>query len=147
MEIAFIFVVVVVVMVVFFHNFPPPPKVFSLALADKLKAAGSKVKCLVAHPGYATTNLQSTSTSMGAIITSLGAMAMAQTAEDGTLGILVCSLQPDMANGEYYGPKGMTGPAVKLSPLALCTDKADHAMLWEASCEAVGDFTVRASNL
>ena len=118
---------------------------FTLALADKIKVAGSKVKSVVAHPGYAATSLQTTSTAMGSIVTSMGNRVMAQTAEDGTLGILICALQPDVANGDYYGPTGMTGPAVKLPPRSLCTDKADHEMLWKASSAAVGDFVVAPS--
>ena len=117
-------------------------KVFTLALAEKLKAVGSKVKSAVAHPGYAATSLQTTSTSMNGLVTSLGNGAVAQTAEDGTLGILICSFHPDVENGAYYGPKGMTGLAVKLPLKSLCTDKADHDMLWRASCKAVGDFAV-----
>ena len=120
------------------------PKVFTLALADKLKAAGSKVKSVVAHPGYSATNLQSSSIAMGDIVAYVGAKIIAQTAEDGTLGILTCALQPDVANGAYYGPKRFSGPAVELTPKSLCTDKADHDMLWRASSEAVGDFTVSA---
>ena len=99
---------------------------------------------MVGHPGYAATNLQASSMGVGQIATYLGQKIIAQTAEDedGTLGILICALQPGVHNGAFYGPKRFSGPAIALIPKSLSTDKADHDMLWEASSEAVGDFTV-----
>ena len=97
---------------------------------------------MVGHPGYAATNLQASSTGVGQIVTYLGQKIIAQTAEDGTLGILICALQPGVENGAYYGPERLSGPAVALIPKSLSTDEADHDMLWQASSEAVGDFTV-----
>ena len=54
---------------------------------------GSKVKSVVGHPGYAATNLQASSTGVGDFVTYLGHKIIAQTSEDGTLGILICALQ------------------------------------------------------
>merc|ERR1719201_1742155 len=48
-----------------YHQTKLANMVFTLALADKLEAAGSKVKSVVGHPGYAATNLQASSTGVG----------------------------------------------------------------------------------
>eukprot|EP00055_Hartaetosiga_balthica_P009500 m.37979 g.37979 ORF g.37979 m.37979 type:complete len:333 (+) comp6771_c0_seq2:80-1078(+) len=110
--------------------------VFSLALHEKLQAKHSKVKSLVVHPGLSSTSLQVKTTGMS--LTGL-IMSMSQSAEDGTMPLLHACCANDVESGDFYGPKGLTGPVVKLEPESLCTNPVSLATLWEASEEAIGD--------
>lgn len=122
---------------------------FTAALHEKLQASGSKVKALVAHPGLANTNLQTTSVThggMGRLFTPLF-MKMSQSMEDGAMGLLSCMLKPEARSGEFYGPgsgtMAMKGKAV-MFPLEDFYDNADtRDLLWTKSCEAIGeDFVI-----
>lgn len=117
--------------------------VFTYALDDKIKAKGSKVKALVAHPGLAATNLQVTTAAdggMGQGFTSLLMNGAGQSGEDGTAGILTCSCQQDVSSGEFWGPTGMTGEAVLIpkGPEEKLADAASRTMLWAESEKATG---------
>ena len=61
----------------------------------------------------------------------------AQSGEDGTMGLLRCVAEPGVTSGDFYGPSGMTGPAV-LMPEEALADAAGRALLWRASTEATG---------
>lgn len=114
--------------------------VFTFALHDRLQARGSKVKALVAHPGLSATNLQVTTSQHGGMAGFLmaGIMYMAQSEEDGTMGILRCAADPQAESGQFYGPAGLTGQAVLVPPEDICTDQASKDMLWKASEAAIG---------
>ena len=122
---------------------------FTAALHHRLRAAGSKVKALVAHPGWANTELQVTTHREGGMAswTSLLALVVSQSEEDGTLGILSAAVLPDAKSGEFYGP-GMGLMASKgkarAYPLEKKYDNADvRALLWDKSCAAIGgDFEI-----
>lgn len=109
--------------------------VFTTVLADKLKAASSKVKAGVAHPGVSATNLFTHMTGAG-----LMKAVMCQSVGDGALGIILCCLKPDVEPLSYYGPNGMKGAAVALPLKPTCTDDKAKAMLWEASVAITGPF-------
>jgi NAD(P)-dependent dehydrogenase (short-subunit alcohol dehydrogenase family) len=116
--------------------------VFTLALRDKLQPAGGKIKALVAHPGLAATNLQVTTTTAGGMSDFMAKTFMAstaQSAEDGAMGIIRCCCEPAAAveSGAFYGPEGMSGPAVPMpeEPLA---DGAAREMLWTTSMAVTG---------
>ena len=117
---------------------------FTAALHHKLRAADSKVKALVAHPGFANTELQVTTHQAGGMASwnSVFARVASQSEEDGALGILSCALLPDAQCGEFWGP-GRTVMATKgeAKPFALeaqYDNPATRALLWTKSCEAVG---------
>jgi len=117
--------------------------VFTAALDDRVKEKGSKVKALAAHPGLAATNLQVTTAEaggMGGWFTNAFMACLAQSAEDGAMGILQCCCGPNVGSGELWGPKGFTGLPVNIPMEPLCTDPESKKTLWEKSCEAVGDF-------
>mmetsp|Transcript_12784 Transcript_12784/g.19202 ORF Transcript_12784/g.19202 Transcript_12784/m.19202 type:complete len:255 (+) Transcript_12784:358-1122(+) len=116
--------------------------VFTYALHDKLVAAGKgdKIKSLVAHPGLSSTHLQVKSASdggMGIRLTNVLMSKLAQSAEDGTLGILVCCCKPNVKSKEFYGPKWLTGPAVILPEENLAPPES-RKLLWEKSVEVTG---------
>lgn len=118
---------------------------FTAALHHKLQAAGSKVKVMVAHPGLAKTNLQNTSIEhggMGRWFTSMF-MKMAQSMEDGAMGLLSGMLLPTAQSGEFYGPgKGtfaMKGKAVMFPLESFYDNEQTRELLWQKSCEAIGE--------
>lgn len=111
--------------------------VFTYALDDKIKAAGSKVMALVAHPGGATTNLQVTTVSDGGMAPGFTKLFMGQmqSGEDGACGIISCCCMPGVSSGEFWGPTGLVGPAVLLpkEPEVKRADEASRTMLWDVS--------------
>jgi NAD(P)-dependent dehydrogenase (short-subunit alcohol dehydrogenase family) len=81
---------------------------FALELDRRLRASGSTIKSLAAHPGYAATNLQTAAPPlvdrMVMIVTNL---VMAQSAAMGALPILYAATEPDVEGGAYVGPDGI----------------------------------------
>ena len=117
---------------------------FTAALHHRLREKDSKVKSLVAHPGWANTELQVTTNKAGGMSswTSLLARWVSQSEEDGTMGILSCAVLPEAECGKFYGP-GMGLTASKGEAKAYDLEKQyDNpetlAMIWEKSCAAIG---------
>ena len=128
-----------------YHQTKLANAVFTLALAAKLAAAGSKVKCLCAAPGLAATNLQVTTAADGGFGASW-IMRYAQSSEDGTMPLLTCMLAADAPNGGFYEPEGLTAMAGKpvrkdLAKEGLCSSAKAQKMLWEESEKACGAWT------
>ena len=118
--------------------------VFTAALHQKLKANSSKVKALVAHPGFANTELQVTTNRNGGMsgVSSIFARWISQSSEDGALGLLSCAVKAEAESGEFYGP-GRTLVATKGPAEPFTLDKRyNHPktleLLWSKSCEAIG---------
>jgi NAD(P)-dependent dehydrogenase (short-subunit alcohol dehydrogenase family) len=120
---------------------------FTAALHHKLKEKESNVKSLVAHPGWANTELQVTTNKSGGMGSwiSLIARMVSQSEEDGTLGILSCAVLADAKSGEFYGPgSGMMASKGEAKPFPM-ESQYDNAetieMIWDKSCAAIGkDF-------
>jgi len=118
---------------------------FTLALRDRAEKASSKVKCMVAEPGVAATNLQVTTVRDGGMGSCLSNTVVSQTAEDGAIGITLCCCQPDAKSGSFYGPNGLKGMAKLLppGPEEKLADQASRDMLWSESEAVTGvQFTV-----
>ena len=122
---------------------------FTAALHEKLQASNSKVKTLVAHPGWANTELQVTTGRAGGMAswTSLIARFISQSEEDGTLGILSCVVLPEAQSGTFYGPgSGMMASKGEAKPFPLekqYDNPEIRDLLWKKSCEAIGkDFKI-----
>ena len=117
---------------------------FTAALHQRLQAANSKVRALVAHPGWANTELQVNTSKAGGIAswTSLFARLVSQSEEDGTLGILSCAVLPEATSGSFYGPGlGMNsskGEAKRYDLERKYDNPAVRDLLWQKSCEAIG---------
>tara|TARA_Y100001934_G_scaffold265552_1_gene343825 strand:+ start:1272 stop:2285 length:1014 start_codon:yes stop_codon:yes gene_type:complete len=122
---------------------------FTAALHARLQEAGSKVKALVAHPGWANTELQVTTNKAGGMASwhAFFARFLSQSEEDGTLGLLSCAVLPEAQSGEFWGPGlGMTSSKGEAKAHAL-EDEYDNpetrTLLWDKSCAAIGEaFTI-----
>lgn len=80
---------------------------FGLELDRRLRTVGLPIKSVLAHPGYAATNLQSTGpTGVMRALLSVGNRLFAQHVERGALPILHAATAADVQGGEYFGPDG-----------------------------------------
>ncbi|MFJ6709010.1 MULTISPECIES: oxidoreductase [unclassified Streptomyces] len=114
---------------------------FTLELQRRLTEAGSPVRALAAHPGYAATNLQSrTANPLARLGMRLGNLVVAQDDRAGALPTLYAATQ-DLPGASYVGPDGMGGmrgaPALAgRSPAA--SDPVAARRLWTLSEEMTG---------
>ncbi|MPZ85944.1 MAG: SDR family NAD(P)-dependent oxidoreductase [Actinophytocola sp.] len=110
---------------------------FTFELTNRLKAAGSKLTAYSAHPGYASTNLQSHTETFMDNIMSLGNRLIAQSAAMGALPTLYAATA-DIEPGSFAGPGGFMGqrgyPKVVGSVRAARDPKVAKA-LWDKSEE------------
>ena len=117
--------------------------VFTAALAEKLQ--GSGIKAVVAEPGLAATNLQTTTNKDGGMGKMLGRVLFAlrgQSAEDGSMPLIHCVMAENVENGDFYGPRTSKGPVRKKKLDTYLQSKKNKELLWRKSEEAVGEFTV-----
>ena len=116
---------------------------FTYGLQKKLEENQiGNVKVLLAHPGLAATNLQTTTAGTGGMDLGSGFMANAQTAEDGALGIIRGCADPEAQSGDFYGPEKWTGFPDKLPPEDLLRDPDNIKTCWDGCEAAVGPFDV-----
>jgi NAD(P)-dependent dehydrogenase (short-subunit alcohol dehydrogenase family) len=110
---------------------------FALELDRRLRAAGSTVKSLAAHPGYAATNLQSAGPPMFDRLVMVASNALiAQSDEMGALPILYAATQPGLEGGTYVGPDGFQeqrGHPKIVQPSGRARDPETARRLWEVS--------------
>jgi len=115
---------------------------FGLELDRRLRAAGSPVRSLMAHPGYAATNLQSSGpTGLGKQLMKVGNAIMAQKAEMGALPQLYAATAPQAQSGQYIGPDRlgeMRGHPKVVHPIKSAQDPATARRLWTLSEELTG---------
>jgi len=126
-----------------YHQTKLANAVFTKALAARLE--GSGIKALVAAPGLAATNLQVTTAESGGMGSMMWIMKLSQSAEDGTMPLLMCCVGEGVENGEFYEPRdGMSfwGPAVKVKWDGLSAAEESGKILWEKSEEACGEFKI-----
>ena len=77
-------------------------------------------------------------------------MAMAQSAEDGTMPLLSAMFGANTANGDFYEPAGLGGVYGKVTKVKYdknSSDKDQQNLLWEKSEEACGQFTNLNGNI
>ncbi|GAA5098993.1 oxidoreductase [Nocardia iowensis] len=113
---------------------------FAYELQRKLTAAGSSKLSVAAHPGYASTELQSHTESILDTVMRLGNQLIAQSAEMGALPTLYAATT-QVEPGGYYGPtswRGLRGyPGVSGSSKAS-RDEGVARKLWELSEKLTG---------
>jgi NAD(P)-dependent dehydrogenase (short-subunit alcohol dehydrogenase family) len=118
---------------------------FAYELQRRLDARGSALRSLAAHPGYASTELQSHTESLFDAVMGLGNRVLAQSAADGALPTLYAATVPDLPGGAYYGPSGfreMRGRPQRVGSSRVSKDPALAATLWERASELTGvDFS------
>jgi NAD(P)-dependent dehydrogenase (short-subunit alcohol dehydrogenase family) len=123
---------------------------FTLELQRRLTAAGSPVLAMAAHPGWASTNLGSTS--YGRLLNAgIGVLnhVFAQDAAAGATPTLFAATEP-IDGGSYAGPsgrRGMAGPPTLVGRSRAASDSAVAARLWRASEELTGVSFPLPSNL
>eukprot|EP00658_Telonema_sp_P-2_P057922 TRINITY_DN46337_c0_g1_i2.p1 TRINITY_DN46337_c0_g1~~TRINITY_DN46337_c0_g1_i2.p1 ORF type:complete len:173 (-),score=30.28 TRINITY_DN46337_c0_g1_i2:197-715(-) len=118
---------------------------FTYALADYIsrRPDNCKVKAVCAHPGATNSGLQSHTDAdsyMDRFINGLAVVA-GQSIQDGCMPLALATVKPGVQNGDFFGPKELTGPAVLLGSereWGAGYDQAQLKMLWEASTVATG---------
>jgi NAD(P)-dependent dehydrogenase (short-subunit alcohol dehydrogenase family) len=115
---------------------------FALELDRRLRAAGSTVKSLAAHPGYAATNLQFAGPPLiDRAVMVIGNLLVAQSDEMGALPTLYAATQPGLEGGTYVGPDGLgeqRGHPKPVSPSRAARDEDAARRLWEVSEQLTG---------
>jgi NAD(P)-dependent dehydrogenase (short-subunit alcohol dehydrogenase family) len=115
---------------------------FALELDRRLRAAGSAVKSLAAHPGYAATNLQTAGPPLvDALLMRVGNAVIAQSDEMGALPTLYAATEPGLQGGTYVGPDGLAeqrGHPRPVTPSGAARDEAAARRLWQVSEEMTG---------
>lgn len=114
---------------------------FTFELDRRLKASGSTLRAVAAHPGYASTNLQfvgpqQSGSVFGRVFMQLGNTLLGQSAAMGALPSLYAATAPDVASGDYYGPDGFQqihGHPRKVGCRKAARDEATAARLWKVS--------------
>jgi NAD(P)-dependent dehydrogenase (short-subunit alcohol dehydrogenase family) len=110
---------------------------FALELDRRLRAQGSTVKSLAAHPGYAATNLQSAAAPLvDRLVMKVGNAVVAQSDEMGALCVLYAATEPGLEGGTYIGPDGIgeqRGYPKIVQPSRAAKDEQTAHRLWEVS--------------
>ena len=121
---------------------------FALELDRRLRAAGSTVKSLAAHPGWSATNLQTSGPpKLDAVLMAPVNRFYAQDADVGALATLFAATQPGLEGGQYIGPDGfaeMRGHPQPVKPSRSARDEELARRLWEVSEEMTGVKVVPA---
>ncbi|MEV5312859.1 oxidoreductase [Streptomyces sp. NPDC052610] len=121
---------------------------FTLELQRRLTEAGSTVRALAAHPGYAATNLQShAGNPLSRALMQLGNRLVAQDDRAGALPTLYAAVA-DLPGASYVGPDGlaeMRGAPTLVGRTAAASDPVAARRLWDVSEEMTGvTFAVKA---
>jgi NAD(P)-dependent dehydrogenase (short-subunit alcohol dehydrogenase family) len=115
---------------------------FALELGRRLRAAGSSVKSLAAHPGWAATNLQYAGPpAFDRAVAHVGNKVLAQSDEMGALPTLYAATKPGLEGGTFAGPDGFLEQRGHPKPVATSSAARDEQAarrLWEVSEEMTG---------
>jgi NAD(P)-dependent dehydrogenase (short-subunit alcohol dehydrogenase family) len=114
----------------------------ALELDRRLRAAGSTIKSVAAHPGYAATNLQTAAPPLlDRAVMVLANQVLAQSADAGALPLLYAATEPGLEGGSYIGPDGIgefRGHPKPVSPSRGAIDEQAAARLWSLSEQLTG---------
>jgi NAD(P)-dependent dehydrogenase (short-subunit alcohol dehydrogenase family) len=114
---------------------------FTFELERRLAAAGSPLRALAVHPGYAATNLQShASNPFSKVVMAVANLVVAQPATMGALPTLYAATH-DVPGGSYVGPDGFQesrGHPTIVGCSGAASDRAVAAALWDTSEELTG---------
>jgi NAD(P)-dependent dehydrogenase (short-subunit alcohol dehydrogenase family) len=115
---------------------------FAFELDRRLKAAGSGLISVAAHPGYSATNLQlSGPPPYERLAMRLANRLVAQRAEMGALPLLYAATASEPRSGSYVGPDGMgemRGHPILVEATKRAQNKEDARRLWEISEQLTG---------
>jgi hypothetical protein len=114
----------------------------------RLRAAGSTVKSLAAHPGYAATNLQAAAAPLAdRLVMKVTNTMLAQSAEMGALPTLYAATEPGLEGGTFVGPDGLLeqrGHPEPVAPSGAARDQEVARRLWEVSEDLTGTAPLAA---
>ena len=112
---------------------------FALELDRRLRAVDASVKSVLAHPGYAATNLQMSGPSgLLKMFMHVGNRFLAQPAEMGVLPQLFAATSPLVEGGDFIGPDGVNeknGYPALVQPIAAARDAELAQRLWRLSAQ------------
>jgi NAD(P)-dependent dehydrogenase (short-subunit alcohol dehydrogenase family) len=115
---------------------------FTLELDRRLRSAGSPLRSIAAHPGYAATNLQSAGPpAPDRWLMWFSNRVLAQSAAMGALPTLYAATHPDVESGTYVGPDGMfegRGYPKVVDTAPQARDESVARRLWALSEELTG---------
>ncbi|MEA5362367.1 oxidoreductase [Amycolatopsis sp., V23-08] len=118
--------------------------VFGLELDRRLRAAGSPIISVLAHPGLTRTNLTPRAFEHrgrpGRLLARLG-LLLTQPVERGTLPQLYAATAPGVRGGQFFGPAGLGETRGRVTEARLSREAADPATgerLWAAAEELTG---------
>ncbi len=115
---------------------------FGRELDRRVRAAGIGVRSVLAHPGYAATNLQSSGpTGLGRQLMKVTNRLFAQSAEVGALPELYAAVDPAAESGRYYGPGGfmeLRGYPAEVEPSPAAKNEETARRLWDVSAQLTG---------
>lgn len=113
--------------------------VFAQELARRLTAAGSHLRSVVAHPGYATTDLMGHSETPVDYLMKAGALLrVGQTADRGALPAVYAATE-DVPTGSYWGPNMvLRGGPSSARYRSVADDQAVRDRLWAESEKLTG---------
>ena len=115
---------------------------FAYELDRRVRAAGTDLVSVAAHPGYSATHL--TDNAGGRLWTglvSIGNRLFSQSDAAGALPQLYAATMPEVVGGAYYGPDGfqeLSGAPQLTVSTRRSRNEADAARLWSLSEEATG---------
>jgi NAD(P)-dependent dehydrogenase (short-subunit alcohol dehydrogenase family) len=115
---------------------------FAMELDRRLRAAGSTIKSVAAHPGYARTNLQHAGPPrLDELLMLVPNYVIAQSAAKGALPILYAATEPGLEGGDYIGPDGIAeqrGHPKRVGMSGAARDEQVARRLWEVSERMTG---------
>ncbi|CAM5675343.1 SDR family NAD(P)-dependent oxidoreductase OS=Streptomyces tendae OX=1932 GN=F3L20_22030 PE=3 SV=1 [Streptomyces tendae] len=118
--------------------------VFGVELDRRLRAAGSPIASVLAHPGLTRTNLTPRAWEhrgrLGRVIAWLGLLAT-QSVEQGALPQLRAATERGLSGGRFFGPAGFFETRGRVTEARLSREAADPAVgkqLWSAAQELTG---------
>ena len=111
---------------------------FCFELQRRATAAGTALRSVAAHPGYAATNLQfaGPSRSYERAMMAVANQVIAQSAEQGALPTLYAATAPDLPGGSFIGPDGFMegrGHPKIVTAAGKAYDEQARRRLWELS--------------
>ncbi len=116
--------------------------VFALELDRRLKAHGKNAISIACHPGYSSTQLQSTGPSgVWNFLYKFLNPLMAQPASNGAIPTVLAAAGKEAQRGAYYGPQKMRearGPVSDAEVASKALNEEDARRLWTISEELVG---------
>ncbi|SDJ16584.1 NAD(P)-dependent dehydrogenase, short-chain alcohol dehydrogenase family [Frankineae bacterium MT45] len=109
---------------------------FTAELQRRLAEQGSTTIAVAAHPGSTHTDLGTEGSGLTNRITAALYPIFSQTVKQGALPMLRAATDPNVAGGEFYGPRYIVaGRAVRERPSRRARNVADARRLWEISAQ------------